>query len=240
MGRLGVIEPRVLVFHEELERRTGKKLQLRINQNRSTMLSIQRSSSVFKVSIHQMFLEAPDHVRSALAEFIRRTKPGRTVKTVIDHFIEENLPRLDYSHKINPKQLITEGTYHDILRLYHEINEEYFAGKLDLRITWYGRIAKKQRNQITFGLYVDSTRLVKVHRILDSPLVPAYFVKYVIYHEMLHHVCPAYVDASGRKQIHSPEFRQQEMQFREYERATEWLNHNRHQFFSGKILQGVA
>jgi hypothetical protein len=67
--------------------------------------------------------------------------------------------------------------------------------------------------------------------LLDSPSFPDYFVSYVVYHEMLHHVCPSYFDAKGLHQIHSKEFKAKEIEFKHYDLAQTWIKKNHSSFF---------
>ena len=68
--------------------------------------------------------------------------------------------------------------------------------------------------------------------------MPRYFVAYVVYHEMLHHMIPAARGSmhrsgaslalasakgqSARRVLHPPEFLEREQLFRKYDRAIEW------------------
>ena len=96
--------------------------------------------------------------------------------------------------------------------------------------------AEKGRSRLTLGQYIDTLKLIKIHRHLDSVFVPRYVADYVIYHEMVHAVCPAYVDAQGITRIHTAEFKKQEKRFVEYDRATRWLLQNRNKFFTSNFL----
>jgi hypothetical protein len=51
--------------------------------------------------------------------------------------------------------------------------------------------------------------------------VPRYFVAYVLYHEMLHHVVPMPV-VDGKRIFHGDEFQLKERVFRHYDRAMRW------------------
>jgi hypothetical protein len=64
-------------------------------------------------------------------------------------------------------------------------------------------------------------RLIRVHPALDRAWVPRYFVSYIIYHEMIHHVVPA-VSVGGKKVLHPPAFEQRERMFRDFDRALAW------------------
>ena len=66
---------------------------------------------------------------------------------------------------------------------------------------------------------------------LDSPSFPDYLVSYVVYHEMVHNVCPSYFDENGFHQIHSKEFKKKEEEFRYYDLAQDWIKKNRENLF---------
>ncbi len=60
-----------LTLQEQLENRIGTKLYLKINDNRSTMLSVKWEPDCTKVSLHRMFLEAPSNMMQALTCYIK-------------------------------------------------------------------------------------------------------------------------------------------------------------------------
>ena len=220
-------------LHLELEALSGKKLNLRLNQNHSTVLSVRAGGAALRVSLHQMFLEAPSHVKQAVARFIQGRR--REANPTIQAYVEQNRSRMDRSKQLDPRKLQQEGRVYDLQQIYHEVNEIYFDSKLSLAITWYGTPGRRKRSHVTFGQFNDSLQLVKMHRILDNPFVPRYFVAYVMYHEMLHHVWPVVVKKNGRQVIHGPEFKAQEKMFHQYEEAEGWLKRNREKIFSGRI-----
>jgi len=216
-------------FQKEIEHAVKKKVKLKINNNRSTMVSVKWEPDVTKVSVHKMFLEAPQNIMDDLACHI--TKEDSALAPSVKAFIEEQLQVMDYSHQVNSLKLFTEGKHYNLKDLYESINNEYFDGKLDLSITWYGRISKRRRAQVTFGLYQQTLKLVKIHRILDNPFFPEYFVKFVVYHEMVHHICPTYYDENGRHHIHTKEFKNKEKEFRDFEIAQSWMKKHYDKFF---------
>jgi len=218
------------LFQQRLQHSAGKKLlQIKINDNRSTMLSVRREQHCTKVSLHRMFLNAPGNVMDELACYLRGDHQDIAPK--VKAFIDKNFKKLDYSHTIDPFTLPTQGTVYNLRELYQELNEEYFDGELNLLITWFGRRRQYNRSRITFGLYHDPLKLIKINRLLDSPVFPEYVVSYVVYHEMVHHVCPPYTDRKGQSHIHSKAFKVKEKQFRHFHLAQRWIEEHQQQLF---------
>ncbi len=219
-----------LTFQQQLENSTGMKLQLKINDNRSTMLSVKWEPDCAKVSLHRMFLQAPQNVMQELACYLngKHTKIAPSIKA----YIEDNLQKLDYSHELDLSKLQTKGRVHDLKEIYADLNHEYFNKALGLHITWFGKSQKRGKNRITFGLFHDPLKLIKINRILDNKHFPDYFVSYVVYHEMLHYVCPTYVDEKGQKHIHSKAFKEKEKEFKYYEMAQQWIRDNQNYLFN--------
>lgn len=219
----------IMKFQQEIEARSGRKLKLRINDNRATMLSVRWEPDHTHVSMHRMFLNAPENVMEDLACYIRKKmrKPSSSVKA----FIEEGIRELDYRHTLKPHQALTQGAVYNLKRLYNQVNEEYFKGGVNLNITWFGKLSTQRRNKVTFGLYSEPMKLIKIHRLLDNISVPDYVVKFVIYHEMLHHVYPAYVDKKGRLRAHDSEFKRREEEYQHFRLAQEWIEDNEPMLF---------
>ncbi len=220
-------------FRRELEKQLRCELDLVVNENRSTMLSVlERRRGFARLSVHKMFLDAPEEVVSAVAGFVKGGRPKRGESgNLIRGYIQTNLARFDYSHLLKRSRFETKGRFYDLKELYDGINEEYFEGKLDLAITWYGTHGRKNMRKVVFGEYFDHLRLIKIHRILDDPFFPDFFVRYVLYHEMVHHIVPGYVDGAGFFRSHGADFKEKEVLFKDYARAIRWEKLHKEQFF---------
>lgn len=216
-------------FQNRLESSSGIKLKLKINDNRSTMLSVKWEPDCARVSLHRMFLEAPQNIMDSLACYLRRE--DKIISSAIRNFIENSIRLMDYSHELNRSLLYSRGHVYDLKKIYNDLNAEYFNNKLDLSITWFGKDTKRSRSRVTFGLYYDPLRLIKINRMLDSFSFPDYFISYVVYHEMLHHVCPSYFDENGQHHIHTKEFKLREMKFSHFAMAQRWIKDNKTSFF---------
>ncbi|NGX42750.1 MAG: hypothetical protein K940chlam7_01037 [Chlamydiae bacterium] len=217
-------------FQKQLEDDLQNSVKFTINDNRSTMLSVKWEPHCTKVSLHRFFLNAPENVLNALAGYIKRK--DRKIAPAVKTFIEENLNKLDYSQVVNPAKLHVQGETYHLKQLLGDLNQEYFDNTLKLNITWFGKRVQRNRSQVTFGLYHRPLKLIKINRLLDSPKFPPYLVTYVIYHEMLHHVCPSYFDEKGKHRIHNKEFKMLEKKFRHYHEAKQWIEQNRERLFA--------
>lgn len=209
--------------------RKGKKLHVRINDNRQTMLSVIWERKQTKVSLHRMFLKAPQNIMQALACYIERKH--KAIAPEIKAFIESRRAELDYSHIIDRDALDTKGGAFDLTEIYRRLNKTCFKNSLDLGITWFGSSFIKNRSRCSLGLYYDTLKLIKIHRLLDNPLVPDFVIEFVVFHEMLHAVCPAYIDERGVHRVHGAEFKRREESFYCYKEATEWIRKHQMNFF---------
>lgn len=216
-------------LQQKLENDLRKSVKLVINDNHSTMLSIKWEPNCTKISMHRFFLQAPANVMDDLCHYVKTKR--RAMSAGMKSFIEENIRTLNYTDRLDKSQLIVEGRYYNLKELMDGVNEEYFKKQLELNITWFGTPNQRNRSQITFGLYQEPLKLVKINRLLDSSKIPEYLINYVIYHEMLHHVCPSYCDANGKRKIHNIEFKQMEKKFRDFDKATAWIKGNRDRLF---------
>jgi hypothetical protein len=218
--------PRLFV-HEGARQALERKLRmafpgpviLSITDNRHSIITHRVQRGVLHARIHHMFLDAPPAVVDALVRYV--TRGGREASALLGDHIDDNGFRLARRKRNAP--LVTKGKHHDLLALFTGINERYFGGSVHALITWGKRptTGSKHRRTIKLGSYSAVDRLIRVHPALDRPWVPRYFVAYIVYHEMLHHVIPG-SRGLGRVNLHPPEFKERERQFRHFERALEW------------------
>ena len=196
-------------------------LQLAITDNRHRMVTYSNSEGVLRIRLHMMFLGAPDPVLDALVRYVLEDQ--REASLLLGEFINAN------SHRIRASQDVvgpvrTQGRVHDLVDVFSQVNARYFDSNLtEVLITWGRRTRprSKKRSTIKLGSYSAIERLVRVHPALDQDWVPRYFVSYIVYHELLHHLIPSRL-VGGRMQVHPPEFVRREGEFHFYERALAW------------------
>lgn len=213
--------------HAALTHHIGGPVFLRITNNSSSIISTRRrEDGVLQVHLHHMFLQASDIVVAALAKWISK---GRSVQAgeVIDAFIRE------HSGLIRPRRrrvirCVTRGRCHDLRELFDEVNAAHFGAAVTAHISWGKMPAKIQRRSIRFGTYSSREGLIRIHPLLDQEFVPRYLVRYIVYHEMLHAHMGIAESPSGRRSMHSPQFKRAEKAYPDFVRATAWIGNPEH------------
>ena len=110
----------------------------------------------------------------------------------------------------------------------------HFANGVTAAITW-GRmpILGKRRRAIRFGAYFSRGNIIRIHPLLDQAFVPEYFVRYVVFHEMLHAAMETRATGSGRRRVHGGEFKRRERAYPDYDRAIAWETANLKKLLKG-------
>ena len=73
-----------------------------------------------------------------------------------------------------------------------------------------------------FAAYDRSLDLIRVNPALDAPDTPAFYLDYLIYHELLHRQLGDQRTATGSRRSHHALFRQRERLHPDYARAIAW------------------
>lgn len=214
---------------QALERRLSgfarQPVLVSITDNRHSMIHATRKDGLLRARLHHMFLDASNDVVENLARFLLFRDRGAS--QVVGRYIDENTGRIRSLEPHRRSVKANRGEHHDLDAIYAEVNATYFEGLVDARICWgnEGRAQGRRRTSIKLGSYSAQERLVRVHPRLDQAFVPRYFVSFVVFHEMLHHVMPA-TRVAGRRMLHPAEFRAREKSFKHYERAIAWEKAN--------------
>ncbi len=225
---------RVELLRRRVEAHLDGPLELVVTDNRCTVLSVRRlPTGGYRLRVHHMFLEAKPRVIRALAWYAMGQE--KLASEVLDEFIEANQDKMKSSTGRRREQVLrTKGQVWDLAEILDSLNQRFFEGKLQVKITWGRRPRGRPRRHrsIKMGSYSYEDKLIRIHPALDREFVPRFFIESVVYHEMLHHVHPIPVK-DGRRQFHTPEFRAQEQAFPHYAAAKRWeqLNIDRLLYF---------
>ncbi len=214
-----------IVTKEELQAKLSSygaiDLSLTINNNQSTYLSVwKRPKKHLAISLHKLFLSAPEEILQSIVEYAVKGK--KKALAPLRRYAHDYFQNIDQSHLLQKKELKTKGLWVDLQEIYHRLNKRYFSDELSLTISWFEKPKYKRFSSVTFGSYTRHLRWIRINSLLDHPKVPLYFIEFIVYHEMLHDICPPYVDRAGRVRVHTSLFKKKEKIFPWYEQAKEW------------------
>jgi hypothetical protein len=109
---------------------------------------------------------------------------------------------------------IDDPRHHSLDSLAAEVHRTYFSKYPPLPVRWGQQITRKKRRSIRLGSYNHITTEIRIHPLLDSAEIPAFFIQSVIHHEYLHHVLGA---------SHNRRFHREESKFRYHRESKEWI-----------------
>jgi hypothetical protein len=208
----------------------GIPVRLAVTDNRSTMVSFRRGGNVLQLRLHHMFLDAPEPVLRAVADYAGRG--NRIAGGLLDEYIRHQQPRIRQFRRETDADLNPVGRCFDLQHLFQAVNRTYFQDGIQARIGWGRMPPRRRRKSIRLGVYDHQTREIRIHPALDRPEVPAFFVEFIVFHEMLHQLFPS-TGRGGRRVHHPRAFRDREKAFPHYAAALRWEREN-----LGVLLRG--
>ncbi|NGX32662.1 MAG: hypothetical protein K1060chlam4_00712 [Candidatus Anoxychlamydiales bacterium] len=205
---------------EALEKKSNLAISLRVKEYKSTFISVLKTRSKIQISLHKLFLDAPDNVKEAVVVYcLRRDKIAHRI---LKNYANRYFVSADYTHRLNVKKLKIKGEFFDLKQIMDNLNLIYFKGALNLNITWFEKPKYRKFRHITFGSFDKSSKLVRINKMLDRADITFYFINYIVYHEMLHYVCKEIILEDGKRKIHTKEFKSKEKEFAYYREAKEF------------------
>lgn len=120
-----------------------------------------------------------------------------------------------------------QGRYFDLLPIYHDLNQRFFAGTIQATIRWGRRLAPSTRKRsIRLGSYNPNNKVIVIHPCMDQAIVPRICVERIVFHEMLHQHQPSRKNARGKLQIHHRDFYAFEKKYPYLQEADAWIKAN--------------
>jgi predicted metal-dependent hydrolase len=208
--------------------RLGAPVLLEFTDNTYTMISFLRRQGFYRLRLHHMFRFAPDTVLQSLAAYVRGD--DRMASAELDAFIEQHrhlIRQLPIAVRQQRFPMKAKGRVHDLNKLLDQVRSEHFDEDADtVVITWApAPQVRLPRRSIKLGSYSAETQIIRIHPALDQAFVPEAFVRWIIFHELLHHRFRADLQAHNGR-VHTPEFCRLEEQFPEYDEAIKWERAN--------------
>jgi predicted metal-dependent hydrolase len=188
--------------------------------------TIRRKGSTWVVKISDHCEHAPSHVLEAIirilaCKVIRRKPNQRYVETYEDFRKSSWIAEAVRERRLQKgrKRIAGEkGKYYSLREIYQELNGNYFNDQIEIRRIGWGLRKSRQR----LGHYDPVHHTITLSPVLDSPKVPGYVVRYIVYHEMLHAVFES-TPSVGYQRHHPAAFRRAERAYPDYARAKIFL-----------------
>jgi len=191
-----------------------------------------------EVRLSRFFQAAPREVQDALATWLRHGRKKRRASELLDAFIDEGLrslpPKKTAAAKAQP-----EGLCHSLTPLAAELVEGPHAEFLPLDFaprglpvfTWGRRQLSRARRSLQLGSYTEDSHRIRLHTVLDQEAVPRFFLRYVLFHELLHAWRSVAAEReptphNSRRLHHDAAFRKREAHYRDFDAATAWQKRN--------------
>lgn len=201
-----------------LEALSGLKVSLTVTHNRVRIISVRFSARAHAtVRLRPEFLAAPESVLGDLGAYLRtrRREPWAAVAA-----FAQGIPA--GAGPMRRPRVASRGQVWDLAPLYTAVNAQFFSGQVACRIGWgrgrpRRRVAGRRGRSIRYGSWEAATRTIRIHPLLDDARVPLEFLRYIIFHEMLHAVVPV-EGRRGRRVYHPAGFRALERRYPDFAR----------------------
>jgi len=205
-----------------------RKVEVRFGHARRQVIVVQDKGHVLAVRMNAIFGEAPLGVAESVAKWMRNGRRARQACRRLDAWIAEIEPRLKPGREV---RLRSQGEHFDLSPMMEALISDEFRRiefkNPDPKITWGRRSSSRPRRSLQLGSFDPETGVIRIHPVLDQAAVPHFFVRYVVFHELVHAALgdePA--GPTGRRPHHGPLFRRAEEAYADYARALEWQDDN--------------
>ena len=205
----------------------GRSVRVRYGRARRQVIVAYPERAGLRVRMNHAFGRAPEPVRIAVADWLRVGRHARSACRALDEWIASIVktlgpPRLP--------RILVRGAHHDLGELLLDLSRHEFrdlsAERRPSGVTWGRRGSRSVLRSLQLGSFDPETALIRIHPVLDQPAVPRWFVRYVLFHELLHSELNQPCSGAKRAQHHGPEFRAREGAYPDTARAFAWQDRN--------------
>ncbi len=222
-------------FHLALARalrESGWPSRVVLTRNRVSLVSVKRLAALRGGTVAAWEVRVSDRLEVtgeagvvAVVDFVAR-RPG-AAERLRDLFGGLPRPSRPTSDAARAKAGGGVGRFHDLAALERAERAQHFPDVSAVPVVWGRADSPEARTSLRLGCYDAGARVIRIHRRLDHPRVPAWFVGFVIFHEYLHHELGVdQRDRGGRRQLHTPEFRRRERRHPRHAEAMAWEKAN--------------
>ncbi len=183
-------------------------------QRRQLFRFMHRPDGSVDVAANEVFRTAPEPIAAALVQVVVvRQIPVRLRRALAtkirDWFGSDAAPTTR-----RPRFLPPTGRHHDLTPLVLAAATR-LSRPFEADVGWSVTPTRRLLGRFERG---DPRPVIIINRALDAALVPAWYLEFLLYHELLHGVIPAR-PGRGRLLVHPPEFRRMEREHPAFQRA---------------------
>ena len=204
-------------WESQLGNALAKNVTVRYGRARTQPVRATFDNGSVDIRLHEFFRTAPPEIAGDLAAWLRAGRRARGACARLDEWIDAQLFALP---KREQKRATISGRVHDLDPMARALFEQEFASDFDSHVrpewTWGRRVRSRARRSLQLGCYVKESHLVRIHTVLDQAAVPEWFVRFVLFHEILHAALPS------ERQPHGRVFRDRERAHPQYAAAVAW------------------
>jgi SprT-like family len=210
-----------------LDRRTVPPIEVKFYPYVGLHHTIRVRAGRVYVRLSDIFRAAPPEVLRALAfilvsRLLSKKPPIAHERVYRSYALSPQVLRAsEIARRQRGRKILTSayGKVYDLEKMFARLNRVYFEDQIETpTLTWSRRRARN-----ILGHHDAAHKTITISKTLDAPIVPEWFVEYILFHEMLHIKHPARL-INGRRYYHTAAFREDEQRFGNYQEAQEWLD----------------
>ena len=199
-----------------IQSRSALPLQLVFTRNRRRLVSYRHRGGRLEVRVSRYLLSLGEVIVEPIAGFVGGERSARGRLSQLFRDVDTPPPRQRSCLRMNPL-----GETYDLSQLVEFESPRALGRRVDVPITWGSRQSRRPQRSIRLGSYDFERGFIRIHRRLDHPAVPEWFVGFVVFHELLHHRFGV-TRVKGRRIVHSDAFRRAEREHPSFEAVKRW------------------
>lgn len=209
---------------EKIRSAVGPEAQITFTDNRYRFLSVQNKNGQMKIRLARFFVMAGKELHDHLLGYIA----GQEKK------LDQSVYRYAESVAVGKKREVrlpagkSAGKVYDLDQTMKNVCMLHGMDVKKPAIRWgrMGRspllgkkLRRRRQGSIRLGSCDTERRIITIHPVLDTPVVPEEYLEFIVYHELLHLALEIEYSKNGRRKDHGKNFRLAEKQFYQYDLA---------------------
>lgn len=202
------------------------KIQVRINRNRQTLISLRyQKDGSLRLSMHHQLLDYPGAIKEVI-RFAQKGGHGKYPKLdeAMYAVYYAQLPQDQKYSVVTADQEVFDlepiGDGFNFRGCFDEIFETYFRDLKKPHVDWARSSGQRDLRSIRFGAYFTDRQEVLLNPRLKQSWVARIFVEHIIHHELCHHKQAMY-PIKGEP-AHSKRFKEWEAEYPHFDLARRW------------------